>query len=276
MLPMRGVVRMRGMAWVGVLGLVACTVTNPAYQSSDESAEDPTGDPMESGGTTMPGTTTQDGESSGATAVCELHPPRPLRIHVTRDGQPLPPPCGGNDPIMLLERGNSLFEGNTIIHPECLADDVTCLCNGVDVAIEIEGLQAYPVGVPSCGPITLWSVEGPAGCEWGGLMMQPDGELAPGFILSRTRQVPPLGPAFEIGLEKEEGESRCSGECDPYDPGRYMLDVVGELVPADGLMHFVEVSFLAGAPLRYVVENRMASITEECEEQLAWLATLDP
>ena len=64
--------------------------------------------------------------------------------------------------------------------------------DGVDIAIEIEGLQAFPVGVPSCGPITLWSVEGPAGCEWGGLMMQPDGELAPGFILSRTRQVPLL------------------------------------------------------------------------------------
>lgn len=269
-------VPMRGMACIGALGLVACTVSNPAYQASDEGTSEPTGETAEDEGTTASETTTEDGESSGAMAVCELHPSQPLRIHVTRDGQPLVPECGGNNPLQMLESGNSLFEGNTIVHPECLAEDGSCLCSGVDIRIEIEGLDAFPDGVPSCGPITLWSVEGPAGCEWGGVMMQPEGELAPGLIVSRTRRVPPLGPAFELGLEPEDGENRCSGECDPYAPGRYMLDVVGELVPADGLAHFVEVSFLAGAPLLYAVENRMASITEECEEQLAWLAARDP
>jgi hypothetical protein len=268
---------MRGLALTSMIGLGACTAINPAYQATDVGESGPTGDDVAGSTAAETAATSSDSESSGGEPLCELHPPQPLRISVSSDGQPIEPPCGGDAPTRWFESGNSIFEGNTIIHPVCLPEDQTCLCGGVDVEITLEGLDEFPAGVPSCGRIALWSMEGPmGGCEWGGLMMQNDIGLAPVFIASRTRTVPPLGPMFMLGLEPEDEASLCMGECDPDPPGRYALDVLGERVAADGLSHFVEISFLDGAPLRYDFENRMSSITRECEEQVVWLAVLDP
>jgi len=273
--------RMRGLVGIGVLGIAACTADNPAYQAEGGGGESgPVGETVEE--TTAPASTTAettvDGESSGDVPTCDLHDPRPLQIRVYDERGEIEPPCGSNDGMLLLDAGGTLFEGNVIVHPECLAEELGCLCTGPETRIEIEGLDELPAGVPSCGPITLWATEGPEGCVWGGVFMQPQGGLAPGFIAARTRQVPPLGPAFELGLARDPDDegNACRGDCEPHAPGRYQLDVVGTPVPADGLSRFVEVAFLPGAPLLYEFENRMSSVTEECEEQVAWLTVLDP
>lgn len=271
---------MRGLISVFALGLAACTAPNPAYEDSGDLS-------TSTAETTSTGTSglATEGDSTGE-AVCELHPDERFELLADRNGLPLDIPCAPANQVVMIAAGSSIFDGTTIIHKQCLPDDMNCLCTGTEFRIELSigGQPAFAPGVPSCGPIYLWSAPSRTnadGCEWGGLMMQElvEGELVltPAFFAARTLAVPAIAPTFALELAPEgDSDPACAGDCQPHPPGRYQLDVLGSLVPADGLTHFVEVSFLDGLdPTMYIVDNRMSSVTQDCESQLAWTAVVN-
>lgn len=261
--------------FIGALGFVACTADNPAYETG---ASEDAGEASTTSGvpTSSAAESAESSSSSTGAPSCELHPEQWLDISVMRDGKDVSPSCGGNMSPQAFARGRSIVDGDTIIHRECLPEDPECACTGPEIRIRLQDIGDFPIGALNCGTITLWPVVAPAGCVWGGVVLQEEASLPPVFIGANTRRVPPLGGAFTLGLTPEDSTSeRCEGECPELAPGRYALDVFGTSVAADGLEHFVMLSIIPGAELTYRFENRMSSVDEGCEELVSWVTVPD-
>jgi hypothetical protein len=265
---------MRGLGFGSWLVLMACTAPNPGYQLEDggeagESgpSDDTTGAVTETGA---------DGESTGL-AACELHDPRPLEITV--EGPELQ--CGS---VVWLGVGTNLYFPETtrhmIDHYPCQSDSCAN-CNPpleptyhIDLGQDVELQTSVSLSLPSCGEVALWSHMTADGCKWDGVVLFEDSGGLPRVIASNTLEIPPLtvtgADPFMLTLADE---AVCSDHelCEQHDryPGRHAIDILQlRTVTAAEAPPLVEL-----APgFSYVFDNRMSSITEDCELRLAWIA----
>lgn len=259
---------MRGLVLIGVLGLVACTVANPAYQGSDEgNGSDAVVSTSEDSPTEGSGPADTEVGTSGELA-CELHPFAPITLRVTNS--PAEPNCDPPGTVLPLGQGNNQFMGGNVIrHSKC--DVAMCPCTSdsfFDIELGDDVQFAEGVPLPGCGDVHLWSVVGPDGeCAWGGVVLFHEDGYIPDYIASRTLGVPPLA----LALELVEAET-CPDleQCSARSPGRYALGVLDEVVMAEEAPRNIEVALGLGE--LYLFDNRMSSINESCELELAWTA----
>lgn len=263
-------VRMRGLACIGVLGVVGCIVGNPAYQAEDGGVESDSGSASEAEGETMPGGS--DSSSGGGEEICELHPERPLDIRLREGDVFMRPDCTNPEPLWLGQGGNQFppMEDFVVIqHSQCM--EPICPCTGEsesDLFIEIgPDVQFADTLLPDCGDVALWPMIDAAGeCQWGGVVLFHETQVMPDYIASRTLDVPPF--ALTLGLVDD---ATCdTPECMGTPPGRYALQVYEDEVDAEQPAIPVDVPLGLGEV--FIFDNRMASVTRECELQLAWTA----
>jgi hypothetical protein len=266
---------------MGVLGLVACTITNPAYDAASDDADSEAAGTTEAADTTAdPTASSEDGEGSeGTPEACEPVDERPLSIALhDHEQQPLAPDCSGAEPIRRIPLGRNIYSASegTITHTPC--DSQECPCpnaSGLPTFIQLEGELPFADGIPlpDCGRVELWPTKDPARCEWAGLVLYGGLDYLPMYIAARTLEATPLDlGAGPLTLELR-GEP-CGGPetCEPTDPGVYGLGVFESTVEV-GTQDYVDVEFLMGAqPVRYYFDSRMASVTPECEQRVAWTA----
>jgi hypothetical protein len=269
---------MRGVASIGVLGVAACTVVNPAYETSGD------GESGVVGGDTTEAATTADTlagtESSGGPAECELPDARPLLIELRdHEAQPLAPDCSGLEPVRRLPLGRNIFSASqgTITHVPCDVQECPCpSATGPSTVIELgdDVPFAEDIPLPDCGRVELWPTKPPEPCEWAGVVLYEGQDSLPKYIASRTLEATPLDlGAGPLTLElRGEGCAGLPETCEPSDPGGYALGVYDATVMV-GSPDYVDVAFLMGAlPERFYFDNRMSAVTRECDLQLAWTA----
>lgn len=253
---------MRGLTLGVVLWVVACGHQNPDYdpRSSGTSGSDPTdGLPT-------------NGDSESGELSCEQDLDRPIGIALFMDGVRVPPDC--SDPVRMLGDGDRLFEiaNDRIVHEQCVTMQDGCGCSGGPTyAIEFGGTVGIPAGLPTCGPISLWAAQLPEGCAWAGVLVQAQYDPIPDFLAARTIDIPV--PSFNLPFSLEPADV-----CEPHDclrdaPGRYDLDLLGEIVPVEGSPHEVSIPIESvGLELPYVIDNRMSSVDPDCKRHVAWTA----
>ncbi|MCA9709317.1 MAG: hypothetical protein KDK70_25970 [Myxococcales bacterium] len=253
---------MRGLTCcLSIIVGAACSRSNPDYDdprssgTSSQSSDDGTGT-----------TTGTDGEDR----VCELHPDRDIRITLRRGELLVEPDCSAPGPLWLGSGGSIFPPPDRIIHTDCSDAMGACICNGTEYTIDFEGTVSVPASLPTCGPIALWTTMRPEGCEWGGVMVQGADSVIPQFVASRTLDipVPPLSLAFDLVPDEICDDRGCAPA-----PGRYHLDVLGDIVPVEGSPHPVSIELPTVLEvLPYRVDNRMSSIDEDCRTHVAWTA----
>lgn len=263
--------RMRGLGGIAVLGLVACTAANPAYQAEGGGVEDESASASETAGETTPG---GSGSSSGGEEVCELHPEQPLQILLREGDVVMRPNCDNPEPLW-LGQGNNLYttENGTIVirHAKC-PEPAVCSCTGDrenDRVIEIgPSVQfAEDVNRPGCGDVALWPMVGADGeCHWGGVVLFHETQAMPDYIASNTLDI----PVFALTLGLVEDGTCDAPECSGDPPGRYAIQVYEDEVDAEQPAIPVDVPLGLGEV--FMFDNRMASITRECRLAVAWTA----
>jgi hypothetical protein len=261
-------VRMRGLACIGVLGVVACTASNPAYQGQDAGAGNDSGSASETAGGTTPG----DSNSSGGEEVCELHPERPLDILLHENGVPMRPTCDTLEPLW-LGQGNNYYppmqDPLVIRHSKC-PEPAVCPCTGdSELTIEMGPDVRFGEGLalPGCGNVALWPmVDADGECQWGGVVLFHETQAMPDYIASNTLDVPP----FALTLDLVEDGTCDTPECPGDPPGRYAIRVYEDEVDAEQPAIPVDVPLGLGEV--FMFDNRMASVTRECELAVAWTA----
>lgn len=272
---------MRYWGCIGMLGLVACTLTNPAYDAASDDAD------SEAVGTTEAADTTSDASASSEVSegsegpeACEPGDERPLSITLMdHEQQPLEPDCSGNEPILRLPIGRNIYSASegTITHTPCDSQECPCAnASSPSIVIELGGELPFAddIPLPDCGRVDLWPTQDPARCEWGGVVLYGGLDYLPRYIAGRTLEATPLDlGAGPLTLELR-GEPCGDGmqSCEPVDPGVYGLGVYEDTIEM-GAPGYVSVEFLMGAqPVRYYFDNRMATVTPECELRVAWTA----
>jgi hypothetical protein len=259
---------MRGLAFIGVLGLVACTAPNPAYQVSEEgNGSDADVSTSEDSPTEGSGPADTEVGTSGELA-CELHPLAPIVIGVA--ATVLEPDCESPDRMTALGQGNNQYMGGNVIrHSKC--DVPICPCTSdstFDISLGSDVQFAEGVPLPGCGDIHLWPARDADGnCVWAGVVLFHEQTYIPDYIASRTLDVPPLGLELELVEERICPEL---GQCSGQSPGRYALGVLDEIVTAEEAPRNIEVALGVGE--LYLFDNRMSSVNESCELELAWTA----
>jgi hypothetical protein len=276
---------MRELAWLWMLVPLGCTAPNPAYEDSGAGQTDIGG--SETGLVVTVGTVAST-DGSGEPVDCELHVERPLTIaRLDPLGASIDPDCSGADPYILLPIGRiitSVAEGK-FTHTDCDTDECPCpSATGPESVIQLAGDMLFetevPLPLPDCGRVALWPKMGPEGCEWAGVILYRGVTFLPQYIASRTLEVTPLnlgaGP-----LTLELRGDPCTGvaeSCVPYAPGAYGLGVYDHTVTVESSPDYdVYVEFvMGGQPERYYIDNRMSSVTRECEPLVAWTAQYFP
>ncbi|MCX4239501.1 hypothetical protein [Paraliomyxa miuraensis] len=257
------------------VGLAACSSPNPAYESSS-AGEDSTQNPTE--GTS--GTDTAIADESSGVMACELGPSQPLAITVDLDGVVRPPDC--SVPYVDFALGANLYAstGDSMVHEQCMPLSCDCAEEPPQLNIELAADRAFDenITLPDCGRVSMWARMGPSGCEWAGVVLwEADEPSVPWYIASRTLGVPPLGHAFMLELEPDEacdGLDACANS--GRQPGRYAIDVLGfRTVTMDESPPLIELPFGATGETRaYLFDNRMATLSRDCELEVAWTAGL--
>lgn len=275
---------MRGLVSISVsmLAAAACHIPNPAYETSDGEPADAGSDPSD----TTVGQSEGEAEGSGGEPMCMLHPDLELAIRVMGpDGIRIMPDCATGQPLELPVSANYYPGNDNIVEhcpiETCTCDPMTCTCNDCecpDQAKTIIHLGDHPVlmdggvGLPGCGHITLWPRARPEGCEWGGLLLYRGTSQLPDVIASNTLDVPPLTLTETLTLTLRDHEScpgfdACPNTLPP--PGRHQLDVMGRIISVEESPPLVAVF---GNVVQFAVDNRMSSVTTDCQPRVSWLA----
>lgn len=271
---------MRGVARVSVLVVTgaACTVSNPAYQSSEGDDAVATDD-GETATATSTGSASTDGGQSTGEPLCEPHPSRPFDIQVSTHE----PDCTPGSEILWLDLGSNLYPPSRERFDHELCEPPMCDCPAkaplVSIQMASDAVLAEDVRLPDCGPIALWARNIDDSCQWAGLVMWDGNEILPSVIVSRTLDVPPfatLGDSFALELVGHEGLCVDLEPCpDSRRPGQYAIGVLDQhTVTVEQSPKLLEIQFGAAGSRTYLFDNRMSSINRECRLQLAWSAQL--
>ncbi len=250
-----------------VLGLVACSSGNAAFDDSRDgpsSSDDPV--LTSSTGNDAPATTDVEA-SSGEAMTCEGHPNRRIELMVTVDGGPPPPPdCASGDALLFPLGPNLTLPNGAVEHTSC----GSCNCDGArpELILEFGETLMPPPGI-DCSEVLVFPQQTINGCIWGGFALMPHPEEGPPyFIASNARSV----DVFGVGLGLTS-DGVCPGfdPCPTGIPGRHALVAGSQTVTADGPPTDVILN-IDSTPVAYMLNNRMSSITAQCQERMAWTA----